>query len=97
MVKPPFQIIEELLVGLFSSIISTFNFIIEKMVELFYSLNFIANLGLPFMLISSVIGGIVLYFAVKMIFGNTKSLIKVMVAYFIFIIIITLLFSISKP
>ncbi|MBD3155943.1 MAG: hypothetical protein GF368_04800 [Candidatus Aenigmarchaeota archaeon] len=96
MVKSPFQIIFELLVLLISTTVEGIRIIFEKIVELFESLVYLAGTGMVGLLISSVIGGLVIIFISKFIFGNTKSLVKILLVYAGFILVISILFIITK-
>lgn len=73
MVKSPLIIIVELLTGLISSLISTFLFVVGKLVELFYSLMFLSSLGVFGFLIAIAIGAGVFVFFAKFVFKNWKS------------------------
>jgi hypothetical protein len=95
MVKSPFQIIFELLVLLINTTIEGLGLVIDKLVELFESLVFIAKTGLAGLVISSIIGGIVVIFVSKFLFGSTKSLMKILLVYLAFILIVTLLFVLT--
>jgi len=90
MPKNPLQIILELFLVIIQSIIKTLTLIFQKLVELFWSLTFIAETGVIGLIIACLIGGIVIYFISKFIFKNTKSLVQILLIYIVFIFILVL-------
>ena len=97
MVKSPLQVIYELLVGIIQSIVNTFKFIFEKLVELFMSLAFIANTGIVGMLVASVVGAIVVVLVAKFVFKSSKSLLQILLVYGIFVVILGAIFILTAP
>ena len=88
MVQNPSVIILEILDFLLRTTINTIIFISKKLTELFFSLSL---LGSPMeIFIGSVIGGAVLYFIGKYLFGTTKTLVVVLVLYVLLVLAILL-------
>jgi len=92
MVKNPLEIILELLTYIIQTSIEAIIFIIDKLRQLFVSLVFIAGMGIPGLIIASIIGGIVLFFVSKFLFKSTESLVKVFIVYIVFILILVVVF-----
>jgi len=97
MIKNPLQIILELLVLIIQSIVSTLALVLEKLVELFSSLAFMAGTGVVGLFIACVIGGIVVVLISKFVFKSTKSLFQVLMVYVIFVLILVLIFAMTAP
>ena len=97
MVKSPFQIILELLTGLIKEGVQTFSFVFQKLGELLISLAFIANTGIVGLVLSSVIGGVAVYFLGKFLFKNSKTLMTVLLVYVFFVLMMILALSFSTP
>ena len=88
MVKNPLEIILELMTYIIQTGIEAIVEIVRMMGELFVSLTFIAGLGMPGLIIASIIGGVVLFFVLKFLLRSTESLGKVMIVYVIFVLIL---------
>lgn len=84
--KSPLMILIELIVGLISRIFESINFTLMKMVELFISLSFIANLNTFGLIMAVLFGSIIFYFVLKYLFGTSKTLVVLI----IFLVIILL-------
>jgi len=89
-VKPPILILIELLQGLFKQVVTTFNLLAEKLIELFISLNYISKLGLGGFFVAILFGSIVLFIIVKVSFGTSKTFFVVFLFYFILLILVYL-------
>ncbi len=95
MSKSPLQIIFELLVLIIQTTVDGLKLIFEKLVELFESLVFLANKGISGLIVASVIGGIVVILISRFIFGNTKTLLRVLLVYMGFVLVMILLFFLT--
>jgi hypothetical protein len=90
-IKSPFLILIEMLEGLVSNFVSSFQLIYYKMAELFISLSFISGLGAIGFIASILIGSVVGFLIIKFVFGTSKELFYISLFYFLLLI----LFSIS--
>ena len=90
-IKSPLLILLEMLGGLIANFVSSFQLIFNKMLELFVSLSIISGLGPLGFVASAVIGSVVFFLVIKLVFGTSKELIYISLFYFLMLI----LFSIS--
>ena len=70
---------------------------IEKLVELFNSLGFIAETGPLGLIVAVIIGGIVVVLISKFVFGSTGSLIKIVLVYIVFLLLLGLVLYLTNP
>ena len=95
MVKGPLLVIVDLIVFIITSTIDLIKGITNKLIELFTSLALMATTGIAGFIIASIIGGIVLFFALKYVFKTTVSLAKILLVYgFLVIIILFVVFMV---
>jgi len=92
MVKSPLQIILEILVYIILTMVETILTVSRMLGELFFSLTVISQVGVLGLIISSIIGGLVLFFVSKFLFGTSKSLIKIALVYVALVLVLFFVF-----
>lgn len=89
-VKSPLQILVEILVLIFVSSVKILFAMSQLLYELYLSLRMMSYTNPMGFILAITIGGIILFFTLKFIFGNTMAALKVMAVY---IVIVALLLT----
>jgi hypothetical protein len=89
-IKSPLLILIEMLEGLINNIVSSFQLIFYKMLELFVTLDVISGLSPVGFVIASVIGSVVFFLIIKFIFGTSKEFFYVSLFYFLLLILLSI-------
>jgi uncharacterized membrane-anchored protein len=92
MTKSPIQVVLELLIMMIKTTFETFGMVFDKMIELFVSLASIADTGILGLVVASIFGGVMIYLISRFFLKNTKSLIKILLVYVIFVLVLILIF-----
>jgi hypothetical protein len=90
-IRSPILILIEMLEGLINNIVSSFQLIFYKMLELFVTLNAISGLSPLGFVVAATIGSVVFFLILKFMFGASKEFFYISLFYFLMLI----LFSIS--
>lgn len=89
-IKSPVLILIEMLEGLIQNIVSSFQLIFYKMLELFVALDMISGLSPLGFIVALTVGSVVFFFILKLIFGTSKEFFYVSLFYFVLLILLSI-------
>jgi len=92
-VKSPIQILVEILVVIFISSVKILIMVAQLMYELYLSLRIMSYSNPMGFILALTVGGIILFFTLKFMFGSTMAAMKIIAIYIVIVVLLLTIFG----